>query len=78
MTAMLLLGNNLPELNLQAHNCWKKPLLPVVANLTSCMFSRRVCTNAHKHMVVSEKTHMHTVHAYMNFQVQSSRKKRLY
>lgn len=78
MTAMWLLGNNLPELTLQAHNSWKKPLLHIVANLTSFMFSRRICTDTHKHMVISEKTHMNIVHAYMNFQIQSFRKKRLY
>lgn len=33
MTAMWLLGNNLPELTLKAYNSWKKPLLHIVANL---------------------------------------------
>lgn len=33
MTAMWLLGNNLPKLTLKAHNSWKKSLLHIVANL---------------------------------------------
>lgn len=78
MTAMWLLGNNLPELSLQAYNSWKKPSLHIVTNLiVFCMSPLAEYTQAKKHMVTGEKTHMHTVHAYMNFQVQFSRKKRL-
>lgn len=79
MTAMWLLGNNLPELTLQAQDSWKKPLLVIVTNAVS--FRMSPLAEEYTQIQIHGqgwKTHMHTEHAYMNSQIQFSRKKRLY
>lgn len=50
MTAMWLLGNNLPALSLQAYNSWKKPSLHIVTNLIIfCMSPLAEYTQAKTH-----------------------------
>lgn len=69
MTAVWFLGNNLPELTLQAHNSWKKPLLHIAKFLISlCVFSlAEECAQTHVKHMMGDKIHMHTIHGLLEF-----------